>query len=391
MTTTRVTTTWWRLKAKLNVTPLVFRPSEVDADAARAEIERRARTLQEAVDEASGHPLDNTVNTWTDQWISAVRAEHAQYSVAVEKPIGAANARLAELDREKERDARSLAEAATARDTAARWLGGDGRTSDITASGFDNPTLLAGRPRSFYLHLVALTLGAAADIGAFVQVVELLLRGQSTGVAVLLVIGLTAVVLYLAHTAGVLLRDRKAGLTWVRWVGAATCLTTWAVVGILAAWARVVAPQRATGRVSLDFDAPAQTADTQAALVNAGTFLALYIASGVAACLGAYLWHNRAHSGFSVAVRRYDRASKRAGRSARAHAKATAAWHEQVRAREAARAILDAAVQSRLALGEELKLHARQLFSARFNDPAFTDALLLPDRRPYPYHPHSLN
>ncbi|GAA3459471.1 hypothetical protein ACFFSW_21560 [Saccharothrix longispora] len=382
---------WWR-RAEPTPGPLVFEPSEVDRATARAEIEQLATSLTGAVDEAIGDPLANTVNTWTDQWLSAVRAEHARYATAVEKPLGAANATLAELDQRKERDGRALAEAAIARETAARWLGGDGQQSDIRDEGFEDPTLLAGRPRSFYLHLLALALGAGADIGAFVQVVELLMRGQSTAIAVLLVVGLTAVVLYLAHTAGVLLRERKAGTTWVRWIGATCCLLVWAAVGFLAAWARLITPRPRTGSVKLDFNAPASASATApVSFANASTFLALYIASGIAACLGAYLWHNRAHSGFSAAVRRYDRASKRAGRSARAQARATATWHEQVKARDAAVAILAEAEQARTALGEDLKLYAKVLLSAQAKDPAFTDAVLAPDQRPYPYNPGSLN
>ena len=48
-------------------------------------------------------------------------------------------------------------------------------------TGFRDPSLLGGRPRVTYLHLLALVLAAGADIGAFVQVVELVLTRVRPG------------------------------------------------------------------------------------------------------------------------------------------------------------------------------------------------------------------
>src|ERR1019366_2465959 len=76
--------------------------------------------------------------------------------------------------------------------------------------GFRDGTLLAGRPYGTYLHVLALVLAAAADIGAFVQVVELVLPNQSDQVIWMVITGLTVVVLYIAHTIGVLLREARA-------------------------------------------------------------------------------------------------------------------------------------------------------------------------------------
>ena len=76
-------------------------------------------------------------------------------------------------------------------------------------AGFRDGTLLAGRPRSTYLHVLALLLAAGADMGAFVQVVELVLPDQDW-LDWLVVSGLTAVVLYLAHMIGVMLREARA-------------------------------------------------------------------------------------------------------------------------------------------------------------------------------------
>lgn len=57
-----------------------FTPTRVDGAAARSEIDRAVAGLQPgAVDEALGHVVDNMINTWSDEWVSAVTAEHAQY------------------------------------------------------------------------------------------------------------------------------------------------------------------------------------------------------------------------------------------------------------------------------------------------------------------------
>src|SRR6202142_2741693 len=125
-------------------------------------------------------------------------------------------------------------------------------------TGFRDPSLLGGRPRATYLHLLALVLAAGADIGAFVQVVELVLTTQSGWTIYLVVTGLTAVVLYIAHMTGVMLRDARAkptgtGLqTWLgRRVAAGISLVVWGALGYLAWWVRTTVPLSQTSQFSV--------------------------------------------------------------------------------------------------------------------------------------------
>ena len=117
--------------------------------------------------------------------------------------------------------------------------------------GFRDGALLAGRPRTAYLHALALLLAAGADIGAFVQIVELVMPQQQDWVIWLVVSGLTSVVLYIAHTIGVILRELKAGQSgtaglagriaaWLgRRVALFVCIIVWLALGLMAFWVRM--------------------------------------------------------------------------------------------------------------------------------------------------------
>lgn len=391
----------WRVPEKRP--PLEFEPSEVDADGYREQVKTLAAELGDGIDEATDHPLDNLINAWTDQWVSEVKAEHSVYAARVEEPLGEVTARLAELDVARGRDNLKVDEVGVARDTAVDWLSRTRAGRDVrpphAASGpqidstdFDDPTLLAGRrPRAAYVHLVALLLGGAADIGAFVQVVELMLPDQTTQLIALIVCGLTVLALYLAHTAGVLLRERTAKVGWAKRSVAVLCLFSWLLLGLLSAWARMIAPQPASPQVELSLDAATAESGAEMNLAGAGMFLALYLGSGLAACLGAYLTHNRAYSAYTAALRAYHNATARSGRTARDHGNVTAEWHRQLLTRDASHDILADAIARRHALSEELKQYARVLFASRGQDPALTDALLQPDKRQYIFKSPSSN
>src|SRR5262249_60962755 len=59
-----------------------FTPRPVDEAAVRMEIERSVNGLApQGVDEATGHTLDNLVNSWADQWVADVQVQHADYPV----------------------------------------------------------------------------------------------------------------------------------------------------------------------------------------------------------------------------------------------------------------------------------------------------------------------
>jgi hypothetical protein len=58
-----------------------FTPVRVDVAAARAGIDGVVAEMMRpgALDETPGHVLDDLIDAWADQWVSAVTAEHAQY------------------------------------------------------------------------------------------------------------------------------------------------------------------------------------------------------------------------------------------------------------------------------------------------------------------------
>jgi hypothetical protein len=57
-----------------------FEPVPVDEAQARQKLGKLIEGLaQGAVDEATGHPLDNLINAMADQWVADVYAQHARY------------------------------------------------------------------------------------------------------------------------------------------------------------------------------------------------------------------------------------------------------------------------------------------------------------------------
>lgn len=343
---------------------LKFTPSTVDEAAARAEVERQAESLRYSVDEAIGHPLDNMINAWEDKWVAEVEAEHATYLADLETPLGEAGTRLNELDVAREQDTRRLDETDQA------------RTAAVTALGGEKP-LLGGRPRATYLHVVALLFTAGADVAAFILVVNRM--GGHAFVNAMLVVGLSVLVLYLAHTAGTLVHKKKPWL-------AVLCLTVWLAMGLLAAWVRLITPSTAKAQGRLSLGGPAQAAENpNYAYAAAGLFLALYVGGGIAACLGSYLTHHEGRSGFVATVVAHRKAAKRLQKTERTHGAARTTWQAQVGARDAAGKVLAFQIAKRRALAEELKQYARVLFASKARDPSVTDAILAEDRRPYDY------
>jgi hypothetical protein len=270
--------------------------------------------------------------------------------------------------------------------------------------GFQDGTLLAGRPRSAYLHALVLVIAAGADVGAFVQIVELVLTLQDW-VIWLVVCGLTAVVLYLAHMAGAMLREAKAGQrstagvfgrsgTWLgRRAAVFACTVLWLALGLMAFWIRMtvtVAPPSQVGvgtgigsggigggtAVSA---APAAGHTEQGAAI----FLGLYLATGLVAALGAYFTHNPCRGRYAAAIRAFRKASERASASAYQLGRALALLGRQQAEIEAAVAALAEAQKQNQALAERLKQSVRIEIAGLARDPAVTDAVFSPDHRPY--------
>jgi hypothetical protein len=267
-------------------------------------------------------------------------------------------------------------------------------------TGFRDPTLLGGRPRATYLHLLALVLAAGADIGAFVQVVELVLTTQSDWAIYLVVAGLTAVVLYIAHMTGVMLRDARAKAavtnrwrlqTWLaRRVAAGICVVAWGVLGYLAWWVRTTVPLSEIGQVSGGAIGTGGTTTTQDPYTHqsAFLFLGLYIATGIVAAGGAYFTHNPYRGRYVAALRGYRKAAERAAATANQLGRAEASYQRQVTGLRNADHVLKEAQALDRAFTEQLKQSARLQIASMAKDPAVTDAIFDKDHDPYWHGQH---
>ena len=274
--------------------------------------------------------------------------------------------------------------------------------------GFRDGTLLGGRPRSTYLHVLALLLAAGADIGAFTQVVELALPEQSNWMIYLVVGGLTSVVLYIAHMIGVMLREAKAsypsgtsrGVRVRSWlairVTAASCAIVWVALGLLAYWVRMTVPLIGTAQfgggggigsgTGAGIGGGATTgSDTSGNYTrqSAAIFLGLYLATGIVAAVGAYFTHNPYRGRYAAALRARRKASERSAASAYQFWQAQAVYDRQRAELTAARHVLVEAQAIDRAFAEQLKQSVRVQIASMAKDPAVTDAIFEPDQKPY--------
>jgi hypothetical protein len=294
-------------------------------------------------------------------------------------------------------------------------------------AGFRDGTLLAGRPRSAYLHVLALLLAAGADLGAFVQVVELVLPDQDW-LDWLVVAGLIAVVLYLAHMIGVMLREARAaqpsdgGIAgriggWLgRRFGTFVCVVVWLALGLMAFWVRLTVPLPGTvqlgggsggiggggiggggvGSAGIGSggsgigssgigggSATSGTTTSSHTLQSAALFLSLYLATGLVAAVGAYFAHNPYRGRYAAAIRAYRKASERAAASAYQLGQAVAVYEHQRAEIEASQQVLAEATSQDQAFTERLKQSVRIEIAGLARDPAVTDAIFEPDHKPY--------
>ena len=271
-------------------------------------------------------------------------------------------------------------------------------------TGHRDPVLAVHGSMTFG-YRVALLLGAFADIGAFYQVMQLVMP-QDEVVVFLVVLGLTAVVLFLGHITGMWLRDvkirpaapvkgpgkvsvRALWSWWSRRVPAFLCVLVWLAIGLVSCWIRLTVPTESGG---MDFGSVGEVgaSSEEYAIEAAGIFLTLYFGTGLAAALGAYLTHDPLRSAYAAAVRRHRRQTVRAARSARRRAVAQTEVNRYVAQLRAAQRIRDEEEQARRALAERLKQYSRVLLAQEAGDPAVTDAFFAPDRRPYDWasRPH---
>jgi hypothetical protein len=274
------------------------------------------------------------------------------------------------------------------------------RAPHWAATGFGDGTLLGGRPRSTYLHTLALLLAAGADIGAFTQVVELVMPDQTTSTVYLVVAGLTAVVLYIAHMIGAMLRNAtaahpRANAGRAAWLATrlgsgavlVACTLVWAAIGYLAYWVRRTVPLPSPPQVGggaigsgiIGSSSESNPHTFQIALI----FLGLYAATGIVAALGAFFTHNPFRGRYIAALRAYRKAAERAAATASQLGRAEASYQRQATELDNSGQVLAEVQELDKAFTEQLKQSVRLQIAVLSKDPAVTDAIFDSDHAPY--------
>jgi hypothetical protein len=72
-----------------------FVPPEIDVASYRARVESFADSLNESVDDVTGHALHGLINAWADQWIASMNARYSAYLAQSEIVDGDTAARVA--------------------------------------------------------------------------------------------------------------------------------------------------------------------------------------------------------------------------------------------------------------------------------------------------------
>jgi hypothetical protein len=384
--------------------PRPFRPRPINKRDAHRRINKIARALLPgAVDEATGHAADNLVNAWAVGWASAVNQQYFEYATLADLRVERAAARRVRPQLRHEQDQRYLDELATGRAAALAGLIGQPTAPTVAppaappvvrhdgpVTGYADASLVAGQPAGRYVHALAFTLAAGADAAALWQVLQLLMGSSPGWLSALVVAGLTAAALYLAHMTGALLRDRVAAVRWVRPAKAWLCMATWLVLGLICFWVRLlVLPEEMVtdGSFGSAQESTVVTAARDATMENAIVFLGLYVGAGVVTAIGAYVTRNPLAAAYRAACQAHRRAARRARASAAAFHKADARWRAQVAARANAARILQYRVHDCWTFATELKQHARLVIAQGAQDPAFTDAVLDQDWITHPLWP----
>ncbi|MFG1922087.1 hypothetical protein [Cryptosporangium sp. NPDC048952] len=235
------------------------------------------------------------------------------------------------------------------------------------------------------VYWIGLLLAAGADIGGFYGVVALALGSISLpfgdAIVFLIVIGLTAVVLILAHALGTLLKAAWLGRPAAgRWP-VVTLLVVWLAIGVITFVIRLYDPLAASDTIVLDgAAAPAASPWNLEHLPMGLLFFGLYLGSGVATAWVAYLHHGLPRRAPGAVRRGLARraSAKRVADAARFREVARRISESEGRLLQAAAETRDRYVDAQVQRGEQLKQYARLLIAQHGEDPALTQALFQP-------------
>ncbi len=245
-------------------------------------------------------------------------------------------------------------------------------------AGYQDPAEAAGKSRGEYFYLAAMIVIGAADVAIFAQVIMIVLQSLNEILAWMLVAGFTASSLMMAHFAGRLLRDQRAGY------GAAPTWMIWALGGV---WAMLGIVIFAVRLMVVDSTSSGATAvggidESSTQLATAIMTLVLYLASGLVAGVGEYLTRNPLRAAYRHALRYYRKALRKLNRSQPPFERAQTVLQVHSEGAQREEQNYQAAKAKRLAEADELKRYAAVLIAAHLQSPSATDGMTLPDRRP---------
>lgn len=249
--------------------------------------------------------------------------------------------------------------------------------------GYRDTGQVSGRPVTELGYLVVLLLAAGADLAAFHQVVSLVMPEEDDWLVYLLVGGVTACALVLAHFSGRLARDWLAWTGSVSWRHVAWFAIPWAVLGVFAFLIRLIVADSQSG-FAVDGSTFGGGSSGWNQLSAALLFLALYGASGIVTAGGEFLTRNPLRVAYRRALRAHRRAVRRLARTQPSFERAWHVYRLHVNNRRRDDAMWRAAVAQRLAYADELKRYSAVLMAAHLQDPSATDGMTLPDRVPFP-------
>lgn len=267
--------------------------------------------------------------------------------------------------------------------------------SDSSASAhadYADPMLLAGQSAGIWVYIGALLLAAAADFANFFQIVQDVLDQESWKLYLIL-LGLTACVLFLAHAFGVMYRGDKAGEPTLRRSLMWACLIVWMLLGVIGLALRLqfhevthASLPSVTGQSGTSAPATAAPAGgATATYPTAGAammFLALYLGTGLVAVIGGYLTHNPDAAAFKRVRRQHEKEAAAAAIAAHDFISATGELHVQRSLLETSQIVEKADAAEIWWIGEELKQRTRALIAQRAQDAALTDAYFPEDDDP---------
>jgi hypothetical protein len=197
---------------------------------------------------------------------------------------------------------------------------------------------------------------------------------------ILLVAGLTAMAVMLAHFAGHFARDLAAGHGSVARLVLKLCVGAWALLGIGAVVVRALVDPAEPGPLDAsEFNAGTGTSSPYVAAL---LFAALYVASGMVAGIGAFVTRNPLRADYRRTRKAYRKTRLKLRKSEPPYERAKHVYELHRTGLRRDEENYDAARQQRLAYAEELKRFSAARIAAHLQSPSATDGMTEEDWRP---------